>query len=233
MDPFAGLKELNTQQEAEPKGKKGKKKGEPKVEKATIADVNVVAKAADDGTHQEKAKLIYAIQAYGKNVRLGTYLRQQCCHRFDETYLKKLTLDELKLELEKQEVALGNKQNNGVIDTVLKNGLTVVETMISQRTKFQVNGTTERLYEDDHYLDLLERVKMRYSLPFVQLDPILELALVIGQTGMMVHAQNQFSSSLSENSIDLDVKVSMEDLEKMDEKPRDSPESENFDTNIR
>lgn len=216
-DPFAGLQELNTQTTGSKKDKK--KKDEPRAEKTIIKDVKETTKDSNTGgNHQEKAKLIYAIQAYGKNARLGTYLRQQCCHRFDETYLKKLTLDELKLELEKQEVALGNKQNNGVIDTVLRNGLKVVETVISQRTKFQVHGTTDTLYEDDHYLDLLERVKMKYSLPFVQLDPVLELAMVIGQTGMIMHAKNTFSSSLNTNNIDLDIKVNAEDLEGNHEK---------------
>ena len=68
----------------------------------------------------------------------------------------------------------------------------MIETMACKSSKYKLQGTTETLYGDDHYLDLLERVKMKYATPFITLDPVLELALVIGQTAILTHHQNNF-----------------------------------------
>lgn len=209
MNPFEGLSEITNSAETKGKSKKEpKQKAEKPEPKINIQEVKAIVKEPS----QEKAKLIYAIQQYGKNKRFGTYLRQQCNHRFDDVYLRKLSLSELELELDKQEVSLANKSNNSIIDTALKGGLTVAENIVCTKTKFNISGTTEKLYEDDHYLDLLERVKIKYNMPFVTLDPVVELALVIGQTAMLVHHQNNFSSSLT-SDVDLSKEVDMADLE--------------------
>lgn len=209
LNPFEGLAELSNKTET--KGKKKPKTEKEPPPKATKIEIKEVVKASNTGSNQEKAKLIYAIQAYGKNKRFGTYLRQDCGHRFDEAYLRKLSFSELEVELEKQEVSLSNKSNSSIIDTALKSGLTVAENVVCTKTKFNVSGTTEKLYEDDHYLDLLERVKMKYNMPFITLDPVMELALVIGQTAMLVHHQNQFSGSLK-TDVDLDREINPEEL---------------------
>ena len=199
IDPFDGLDELP----APPTGKKTK---QPK--KSTMKAVKDIAPPTPEAEadHQTKAQLIYAIQSYGKNKRLGPYLANDCGHRFDDKYLSSLSLDNLKLELEKQEVALGSKQNSGLVDQGIKQGLTFAESMIDRTSRFKVKGTTETLYNDDHYLDLLERVKMKYTMPFVKLDPVMELALVIGQTAMITHHANSYRQNLQPTAnLDEDV----------------------------
>jgi hypothetical protein len=99
MDPFEGLEQIEKAEK--PKGQQKKTAAEKKEEK--VVSEMIKAKPEDIDTTQQKAKLIYSIQQYGKNPRLGTYLRQQCNHRFDDGYLKRLSLDDLQLELEKQE----------------------------------------------------------------------------------------------------------------------------------
>ena len=159
----------------------------------------------------EKAKLIYSIKSYGNNPRLGLYLKQ-AGHNFTESFLKSLTLDELRLELEKQDIALGQKQNNGLIDTTIKNGLLFAENMISSKTNFKIQGTCEKCFEDDHFLDTLERVKMRYNMPMIKMDPALELALVIAQTATIINKSNQFMQDIPRSTTNLDAKLVAVDL---------------------
>ena len=169
-----------------------------KPEKATkqTIKINLPKETPKKEDSKTKAKLIYAIKSYGKNKRFANYLENECGHNFDEGYLKKMTIDELKLELEKQDVALANKQNTSILDRSVKGGLQFMESLIDQRTKYKVKGTTDRLYEDNAYLDLLERVKIKYNLPFFSMDPVLELSLVIAQTAMVVHHENSYMASL-------------------------------------
>ena len=202
INPFEGIEEGATPPPTKQtkKGKKIKTAPPPKIS-IKLEEPKAQKKKADDP--KQKAKLIYAIQAYGKNARLGPYLENECNHNFNHSYLKGLTIEDLKLELEKQDVALANKQNHGLIDTGIKNGMLMAETLITSRSSYKINGTTEALYEDDHYHDLVERVKMKYNAPFMKLDPVLELALVIGQTAMIMHHKNSMmirsTTDLEEN----------------------------------
>lgn len=213
INPFDGLDTIAkaTTAKQNPQQKKTAKQSKQEVEAFTE-----VIKQETTNEPQQKAKLIYSIQQYGKNKRLGTYLRQECGHRYDDAYLKKLSLPDLQLELEKQEVSLGSRSNGSLIDVVLKNGLTIAENAISSKTKFNISGTTQQLYEDDHYLDLLERIKMKYTMPFIKLDPVMELGLCIAQTAMLVHGQNKFKETLVVNeNINLNTEVKETDLEQL------------------
>ena len=94
LNPFEGLAEISATKEGKT-SKKSKKQAPTKEEKELVTNITEAVKVSTQnsaaGNHQEKAKLIYAIQSYGKNKRFGTYLRQQCNHRYDDGYLKKLS----------------------------------------------------------------------------------------------------------------------------------------------
>ena len=201
LDPFVGIDDIPEI------NKKGKKTKATKEEVISIKPQKIEIPKQEKDTknmHADKVKLVMAIQAYGKNARLGPYLKE-CGHKFDDSYLKNLSIDDLKFELEKQEVVLGSKQNGGLIDAGIKNGMLFTEQLICKSKRFKVQGTTEKLYTDDHYLDLLERVKIKYTLPFVKLDPVLELTLCIAQTAMLVHHENSYSNIQS--SVDLNKEI--------------------------
>lgn len=214
LDPFEGIDAIPETTT----GKKGRTKKETTKESKQVAEVfknhfnndkpkddkPKEEKSKDDP--KEKAKLVMAIQAYGNNQRFGKYLRDQG-HRFDESHLKHMTVSDLQFELEKQEVALSSKQNGGLVDIGIKNGLYALESMACKSGKFKINGTTEKLYMDEHFLDLVERVKIKYTLPFVKMDPVLELALCIGQTAFICHHENSFlqhKTNLDENVQDIE-----------------------------
>ena len=143
---------------------------------------------------EKKSKLIYQIQHYGKNKRLGKYLREQG-HNFSDSYLRSLSIHELELELKKQDVILANKQNNNIIDKGVEFGLVFIENQVHETTDCKVKGTTEKLFMNDNFLDLLERVKLKYNIPGLQLDPLSEMMLIIIQTAMMTHQINMISKN--------------------------------------
>lgn len=195
--------------EQEPKkqiDKKPTKQKEIKIPKVLTKSIN---KTNDDkGSPDERQSYIMSIQNYGNNPRLGKYLKKQG-HNFKDSYLKKLSLDDLKLELSKQELALSNKNNTGLLDIGIKNGLNVGEKIISNKTKYNINGLTNELYINDHYLDLLERVKLKYCNISLSVDPILELSLVVAQTAIIVNAKNNCNTQKS--NIDLDQEITIND----------------------
>ena len=87
FDVFANLKK-NKQEEI--------KKDDDKLMKELIKEDKQEKKTDDP---KEKIKLIYSIQHFGKNKRFGDYLKDECHHNFDESYLRKLSIEELKLEV--------------------------------------------------------------------------------------------------------------------------------------
>ena len=212
MDPFEGLDDIPDTPTQEKKKKTTRSRAKKRtLDSNVVKELSVVEEKPQQVTvkgHKEKAKLVYAIQSYGKNKRFGQYLREECGHCFDSAYLKHLSVQELKLELEKQEVALANKQNHGLMDTGIKNGMLFAENLLCRTTRCKVHGTTRTLYQDEHYLDLLERVKMKHATPFVKLDPVLELALCVGQTAFICHHQNGALNENVQTSVDLDENVS-------------------------
>ena len=120
INPFEGIDEIIPEST-------GKKKKVKPIEKSKELP----------NDNNKKAKLVYAIQKMGKNKRFSEYLKDNG-HRFDDHYLEKKSIKQLEFEIEKCHVTLANKSNNGMIDIVLKNGLRMGETIISNKTQFQI-----------------------------------------------------------------------------------------------
>jgi hypothetical protein len=194
LDPFENLHSIK---------KSGKK--EKKIEKETKEDTSFVKdcikehkeKTRDDP--KEKASLIFRIQFYGNNKRFGSYLKEECNLNFNESHLKGMSIEELQLQIEKINLLLSNKSNNNVVDMIGEGGLTFLENIITNKTKYKINGTTNKLFKDEHFLDLLELLKLKYNLPTIKLDPAVEILFLVVQTAFLTHQMNsvldQFSSS--------------------------------------
>jgi hypothetical protein len=174
----------------------------PKLPKIIFPKIKV---QPSDEDIENKSSLIFKIQSYGKNKRFGKKLRH-AKHNFTSGYLQKKTIDELKLELESIDMTLSDGQNSDFIDNGLKYGLSIVETVISGKTIFQINGTTEKCFLDEHFLDLLERVKYKYGIGSMKLDPLMELILFVGQTALVIHQTNKLLAKSNIN-INLDEEV--------------------------
>jgi len=197
MDIFSNLKKNNNEiQQIEPSI-------EP--EKITKKDIKNIFNDEKDENIDEKMKLIYSIQHFGNNNRFGSYLKE-LGHKFDDNYLKKLSLNELKFELEKNYSAITNKNNNSFIDNGLEHFLNFIENLITNKTKYKINGSTKKLFKNERFLDLLEILKLKYNIPFIKLDPVMEITLIILQTAFMQHQMNNIVGSFKTN-INLDEEI--------------------------
>ena len=186
-NPFEGIHESVP----EPKKKSKKKKSIEKEIKKTLE------KTEDNS--KEKSKLIFQIQQYGNNKRFGDYLRSRG-HKFDEYYLKKMSVEDLKLEMEKNVIALSKKNQGSAIDIMIKRGLQISEKIVSNKTPLLLDGMTDELFENETFLDNLEMLKLKYTMPFTELPLEMNLALSIFQTGLLIHNQNKYKMQIIDSS---------------------------------
>lgn len=214
-DPFEGIDGEIQPAKKSTKKKKSKKPVEDVIIEQLVEDMKEDAiepplppprqHVAPDNT-KDRASVIFAIKAYHKSPRFAKFLKSQgkVC---TEARLTKMTLDQLKLELESLDMTVAGKGNGDFIQGLIKNGLLMTESIVHDRTKFKVKGTSNELFENERFLDLLERVKLKYGLPSVQLDPALELSLVVMQTAMAVHSQHTFMDGLTDTNLNLDEEI--------------------------
>jgi hypothetical protein len=200
-DPFEGIDKV---EDDEPKPKSKKPKKSKKITLDDIIEPTEVKKQPKSNDFKEKATLIYAIKAYTRSKRFAKYLKSQG-KTFSEVRLQKMTVEQLNLELETLDLTIADRGNSDFIDNLVKSGLTFSEQIINDRTKIKISGTTNELFESDKFLDLLERVKLKYGLPSVKLDPALELLFLALTTGMACHQANSFNNGLINDDIDLDI----------------------------
>ena len=207
-DPFAGISEVIPQT----KSKRGSKKPNPN--KAMKQLIEPIAKPKDKpknkpkpkekGKVDDRAKMIMSIQSYCSNSRLGPYLLSKKV-KCDDHHLNTLSVNDLQIQLEKIELLLSGKNNNGMMSIILSKGMRFGEQMVCQKTNFDVHGLCEQLEEDEVYLDMVERLKLKYSSP-IKMPLEFEFALHITQACIMIHGQNKFKGSLS-SDIDLDKEI--------------------------
>ena len=197
-DPFEGI------ETAEPKKVKKRTKKQSNAE-TKLMD-NHIKKMTEPDDLKERATLIYAIKAYGKSPRFKKYLKTQG-KTFGESRLQKMNIEQLKLELETLDLLISNRGNSDFIDSVIKNGLVFAENIVDSRTKLKIRGTADELWENDKFLDLLERVKLKYGMPSLNLDPALELTFVVFQTAMLMRNQSSFRHNLIDDDLNLDEPV--------------------------
>jgi len=213
-DPFEGI---NEQEMTEPPKKTKKKKKSKSIQKAEkqVLD-NIVQSTAPEPKDdtKERAAVIFSIKSYGKSARFKKLWKAEGV-KFGDAALNKMSLDALKLKLESLDMLIANRHTSDFIDVLLKNGLSFAENIIDSRTKFKIGGLAEELFDNDNFLDTLERLKLKYSLPSVNIDPGLEIMMIVIQTAMMVHQTNTFRNSLTENldSLDLDAELKQENTD--------------------
>jgi hypothetical protein len=201
-DPFDGIDNIEDDQPSKPKSKKPKKS--KKIILDDIIEPTPAKKQPKSNDYKEKATLIYAIKAYTRSKRFAKYLKSQG-KTFSEVRLQKMTVEQLNLELETLDLTIADRGNSDFIDNLVKGGLLFSENIVNDRTKMKIAGTTNELFESDKFLDLLERVKLKYGLPSVKLDPALELLFLALTTGMACHQANSFNNGLINDDIDLDT----------------------------
>jgi hypothetical protein len=201
-DPFEGIDKVEDEEPSKPKSKKPKKS--KKITLDDIIEPTPEKKTPKSDDFKQKASLIYSIKAYTRSKRFAKYLKSQG-KTFNETKLQKMSVDQLNIELETLDLTIADRGNSDFIDNIVKGGLSFSEQIVNDRTKIKIAGLTNVLFDDDKCLDLLERIKLKYGLPSVKLDPALELMLLALTTGMAIHKANMFNNGLINDEIDLDT----------------------------
>jgi hypothetical protein len=195
MDPFEGIDMNSILPKEKPKAISKKKP-------VNMPIINIPDK--HDNSTEEKSDLIHKIQLYGKNKRFARKLRESK-HNFSISYLNKKNVTDLKLELERIDLTLASGQNSNIVDYGILHGLSFVEKIVNDRTNYKINGTVKKCFEDEYFLDVLERAKMKYGIGCLKMDPLMELSIFIAQTSLTVHHSNKFMSSLNDASKGVDL----------------------------
>ena len=138
-----------------------------------------------------KVEIVTLLSAYNQNRILGNYLRNQQKFDLDPVKLRKMRLVDLEELEEMVETVLKNQSHGAFTDSVVAMIMEGLEETTSRHSPYSIQGTTAACFENDHWLFLLERVKVKYNIGMRNLDPATELALVTFQTAALVHNKNK------------------------------------------
>lgn len=170
-----GYEQEEEQRQPDPEPPKKRKKRTPKV-----AEV----KKGDD-------RQVQLLAAYGTNEVLGPYLTKNQGFDLRPAKLRLLSkekLDELAVDIE---MVLANKGNSAMTDSMIRQTMKGLEDIVTWQTKYKINGTTDKCFDNDHWRFLLERVKTKYGIGLMGMDPVTELSLVTFQTAALMHVHNK------------------------------------------
>lgn len=183
----------------EPKPKKKKKKV---VEDEEKEPPKKKTKAEPEVAPEERNALVFTVKQYQNNKILGPFLKG----KVDFKNVEKLPAKELKDKLSQIELALADRGASEIVDASIKWFMQLMEGLVSNRTIYNIRGTSEALLSDEHWLFLLERTKMKYGLNFApKMDPLFELTLVTMQTAFVAMKKNEIE--LLKNDTDLEKKL--------------------------
>lgn len=173
-----------------PAVKKEKKvKSQPKRKRATVPKPTETKKRAKKNSDTNPDKAYRTLVAYSRAKHIGPYLRLE---GFDLNVkrLRKMKPEKLSDELKEVERCLANNAESAIGNMMVLKGLEVGEEICHNHTRFKIQGTTNKLFENDHWVFLLERVKIKYGMGLGELDPLTEMSLIAFQTMALTHYDN-------------------------------------------
>lgn len=170
---------------------KPKKTTRPKKTKK-VEDLDPVAQAEAE----KKQALLMVLMHYSENVRFGEYLKRVAPKELYSKTLAKKSLEELEDLVVRVRFVVNNKNGGPISDGMIKGVFTAAENITTKASKGRVllQGTTNQLWQDEEFLDLMEQIKLEY-LNFAAWDPKIRLAMVVGRTAFMVNAINQHEAA--------------------------------------
>lgn len=170
---------------------KPKRTTKPKKTKK-VEDLDPVAQAEAE----KKQALLMVLMHYSENVRFGEYLKRVAPKELYSKTLAKKSLEELEDLVVRVRFVVNNKNGGPISDGMIKGVFTAAENITTKASKGRVllQGTTNQLWQDEEFLDLMEQIKLEY-LNFAAWDPKIRLAMVVGRTAFMVNAINQHEAA--------------------------------------
>lgn len=145
---------------------------------------------------EEIQKRIMVINRYKNSTRFSEYLKDQ---GFKFTALNKKSLDELDSLVNKIRFTVNNKDDPNLLnDDLFKQLFAMIETTITQKSrgKVDLSGMTSILFEDQTFLDDIERFRLEY-LGFANIDYRARMVMTIISTALRVSGINAYNKKLA------------------------------------
>jgi hypothetical protein len=92
--------------------------------------------------------------------------------------------------LDEVEEALEGDMSDGIANEAIRRGMKVLEDIVHARSKYKIAGTTDMCFDNERWLFLLERAKLRAGIGLQRLDPVTEMVLLTAQTAALTHLMN-------------------------------------------
>lgn len=165
---------------------KPKPKRKPRAPKEPKPSQDKKTNTSKDG--EDKQALIMKLQRYASSERFKKYLKEMG-FKLTMATLNKKSIKQLEELLARVRFSIANRGSNEFVDGFIQKGCLGLETVIHNRSKFKVAGTTQLLWQNEQFLDDLEAIKLEY-LSFGSVDPKLRMAFTITRTAMTCHAIN-------------------------------------------
>ena len=140
----------------------------------------------------EFRKVTATLQAYNDSTYIGPWLRGVQKFDLGPDKLRSLKLKPAKELLQEVELALANKSNSLLGDTMVRGGIDIIE-KVAKSGGVDITGTGAACMNNEHWVFLLERCKIKYGIGLGSLDPVTELTLVTAQTAALMYAKNELS----------------------------------------
>ena len=137
--------------------------------------------------------------AYGRSPQLGKVLARHG-YRLDPGSLRNVPPQGYEVLINEIEDVLDGEFQSSGANEVIKQGMRGLEFLLTKRG-IKVAGTTNECFSDEHWVCLLERVKIKHGIGTMKMSPGLELALATAQIGHRVSQRNKVSD------IDLSARV--------------------------
>lgn len=146
---------------------------------------------------QKKQSLLLVLHHYAENKRFAEYLKQVAPKELYSKNLSKKSIEELEEIVVRVRFCVNNKNGGPISDAAIKGVFAYAEMAATRvsRGRVLLQGTTEQLWADEEFLDLLEQLKLEY-LNFAKLDPKLQISLIIARTAFAVNGINQHNREM-------------------------------------
>lgn len=148
----------------------------------------VVAKKKNDEEAEERQKVIWKIRRYIASKRFGEYISKELGIKYTQAQLQKLKLNTLQNILHRIRISIDLKNTDSIMDKFAFGASMMTEMAVSPF--YDIEGTTEVLFENDDFLNALEKVKIETDVP--NIPPPIQLSLIGVQTALVVHQRNTF-----------------------------------------
>ena len=156
-------------------------------QKAQVKQQKAEVRQVEAQNDEDREKLIWKIKKYFSSKRFSQYLQKEIGIHYTQAQLRKKTTPQLHNILNRVRVALDNMNVDNMIDGTLKTGCVFLEKTLDEI--YNIDGFTDMLWENQQFLNALERTKIETDIPTI--PPHIQLSVICLQTAIICHKLNE------------------------------------------